>query len=294
MMTFNKLALATAVAALSTTSFAALQQVDDSQLGAVTGQEGITVSISPDANGMKIKQVFIHDNDGVGSGNHGVTTSSAGAIVIGDGTNDGVTIKGGKIELAIDADGNAAKPVLNVNAKLNASSTGYTEISLGQVSVGQSGTAPDLTSTTATIRRGATNNAKILNGLDVKLGTTSMNIQLGNQPQGALVVMNSTMTGGLKLDNLELVDADGGTTTPAAEGVVKVDSLKVTDANNANMSMNGNINIDSVNGLEVTMTNNLDLYVKGVHLGTATAPSIGDIEVNGLNMGTSTISIKGH
>ena len=39
---------------------------------------------------------------------------------------------------------------------------------------------------------------------------------------------------------------------------------------------------------------NISAYIGGVHLGSAAAKSIGDIEIKGLNMGGSIISITGH
>ncbi len=41
-------------------------------------------------------------------------------------------------------------------------------------------------------------------------------------------------------------------------------------------------------------TQGMNVYAQGVHLGAAGNASIGDLEIQGLNVGTSTITISGH
>ncbi|RIX23164.1 protein FilA, partial [Acinetobacter baumannii] len=41
-------------------------------------------------------------------------------------------------------------------------------------------------------------------------------------------------------------------------------------------------------------THGMNVYAQGVHLGAAGNASIGDLEIQGLNVGTSTITISGH
>ena len=62
MKLLNKLALATAVAALSTASFAMEAMTDDS-MAATTGQDGINLQINTSA-AVTADSVLIHDNDG--------------------------------------------------------------------------------------------------------------------------------------------------------------------------------------------------------------------------------------
>ena len=74
-MTFKKLALAAAVAALPATGFS-MEAMEDSALSGVTGQDGISISLASDVTaGLKV-----HDKDGF-TGN-GVATADSGALVI--------------------------------------------------------------------------------------------------------------------------------------------------------------------------------------------------------------------
>ncbi|MFY6218516.1 protein FilA, partial [Acinetobacter baumannii] len=41
-------------------------------------------------------------------------------------------------------------------------------------------------------------------------------------------------------------------------------------------------------------TQGMNVYAQGVHLGAAGNASIGDLEIQGLNVGKSTITISGH
>ncbi len=38
----------------------------------------------------------------------------------------------------------------------------------------------------------------------------------------------------------------------------------------------------------------MNVYAQGIRLGSNTAASIGDVEIQGINVGTSTITISGH
>lgn len=320
MMTFNKLALATAVAALSTTSFAALQQVDDSQLGAVTGQDGITITISPSDSGIKIDQLFVHDNDGLldsdASFTYGTdtvdlngsaqTAGNAGALMIGDAdtATKGLVIRGGDIAVKVDTDGGNGKPF--VNASVNMS--GKTNIDLEGIWVVQSNGDGTGTYKGNSIRGAATGSKteKILGGLGVELTNASMNVQLGSQPQGAMVLMNAKLTGGLNLTNLEIVDSNGynnASATPAVTGTqggLLVSSIVLTDKGGADMTLMNKVDIDANKGIVLTMdspTNGYYAYMKdvGISDGNGTMKNtIGDVEIMGLSMGSSTISINGH
>lgn len=291
MKLFTKLALVSAIAVSG--SAMAMESMDDSALSSTTGQEGITVKISA-PSGIKIESLYLHDNDGLATGTPSVA-GVAGAIAIGKlatgNTNqqaNGITITQTSTDplltLDIDADGGTGTtgstgPVLNVAAKV-----GATKIEIGEISVVKSNAA-----SATTLRRGGTNKAVILDGLTLDMGSLTANIQLGNTPQGAMIKLNSTITGGLNISNLSLKDngVNGG-------GSIVLDSIKVADANSANMTVNADVSVKT-GGLVITDNGgSRDLMVKGIHLGSATAKSIGDLEINGLNMGTSTITITGH
>lgn len=296
MKLFTKLALVSAVAISGQAM--AMESLDDAALSSATGQEGITVQIStPDA--IKINSLYLHDKDGyVDATKPGANT--AGAIAVGTlaaGVNgatanqqaNGITITqvdAAKplLTLDIDADGGTSTsatgttnaPFLNIGAAV-----GATKIEVGEISVVKS-------NTTATgLRRGGSDKATIIEGLTIDMGDLTANIQLGNTPQGAMIKLNSVINNGLSISNLSLKDNGGG-------GNLVLDSIKVADAKGTNLTVNSDISVKT-NGLVVTDNGGpRDVLISGIHLGSAANASIGDLEINGLDMGKSTITVTGH
>ena len=331
MKTFTKLALVSSMA-ISANAMA-MQSMDDAALSAATGQDGINIGIG--ISKIEIEKVLIHDNDGlVGA------AANAGAIVIkGNGQGTAATnpnfANGIVITAPMDATGTAVdntralashnladltidtdKGTGTNGAFLNvAAAVSGLDIYIGEIGVSGSNAA------STTVRRGndTTNYNAILSGLTIKTGLTSANIQLGAAPQGAMIVLNTTMQGGLEIKNLGIVDSStktgtaNGTTGNRAAGQIFLDSIKVADANAANLTVNAAVSVvgkeDTNNGYLRIITGSgattpkTDMYIKGVHLGSQTAASIGDVEVQGLqtyyNNGTanvqgSMITISGH
>ncbi len=267
-------------------------------------------------------------------GTTGATAARAGAIVIkGNGTGltatNGVVITAPMLnattvdnsralashnlaDLTIDTDAGTGTngAFLNVAAAVSG-----LDIYIGEIGVSASNAAG------STVRRGndATNYNKILSGLTIKTGVMNANIQLGAAPQGAMIVLNTTMQGGLEIKDLGIVDSStktgtaDGTAGNRAAGQIYLDSIRVSDANANNLTVNAAV---SVVGKEATnngylrivtgsgaTTPKTDMYIKGVHLGSQTAGSIGDVEVQGMqtyyfngtsNVPGSVITISGH
>lgn len=159
------------------------------------------------------------------------------------------------------------------------------------------------------------------------------NIQLGAAPQGAMVKLNTKMIGGLEIKNLGILDNStkgkavgtaniGGTPTAVTTkeaGEIYIESIKIADANKKDLTLNQDIQVfnDGYVGGGTTLgkaahirivSNDTgsakDQYIKGIHLGSRTAASIGDMEVQGLQTYYSTsqgrytkgaiITISGH
>lgn len=288
MKTFTKLALATAVAAAASSSFA-LQSMTDADMGATTGKDGISISITPGNGGITIEKVLVHDNDGFGGSN------DAGAIVLGDATTNGLTITGGNISLDIDADGNAGSPYLNVAATI-----GGGTITVGDVYVADSNVVAG--PYTGANQRGATADTKILNGFNFTSGDITANIQLGNQPQGAMALISSTVTDGITISGLGITDNNGGTSTN--QGTLQLGSLTVTDAAGPNLTIDASLNIDggTAGGTDAAIqivdnSGSKYMYITDLQLldqNYAVSNTIGDIEIVGLNTGGATISVSGH
>ena len=215
-------------------------------------------------------------------------------------------------DLTIDTDkGTGANGAfLNVAAAVSG-----LDIYIGEIGVSGSNAA------STTVRRGndTTNYNAILSGLTIKTGLTNANIQLGAAPQGAMIVLNTTMQGGLEIKNLGIVDSStktgtaDGTTGNRAAGQIFLESIKVSDANAANLTVKAAVSVvgkeDTNNGYLRIITGSgattpkTDMYIKGVHLGSQAAASIGDVEVQGLqtyyfngtaNVQGSVITISGH
>ncbi len=330
MKMFTKLALVSSMA-ISANAMA-MQSMDDAALSAATGQDGINIGIG--ISKIEIEKVLIHDNDGLAG-----APANAGAIVIqGNGlaasatnlnSTNGIVITAPMLN-ATTVDNSRALASHNLadvtsdtdkgtganGAFLNvAAAVSGLDIYIGEIGVSGSNAA------STTVRRGndTTNYNAILSGLTIKTGLTNANIQLGAAPQGAMIVLNTTMQGGLEIKNLGIVDSStktgtaDGTTGNRAAGQIFLESIKVSDANAANLTVNAAV---SVVGKEETKNDYLriitgsgattpktDMYIKGVHLGSQAAASIGDVEVQGLqtyyfngtaNVQGSMITISGH
>ena len=310
MKILSKLALVSALAVSANAM--AMEALEDDKLSSTTGQEGITLKIySP---GITIGKLFLHDNDGLDSGasinNAGQSislggTEQSGAIIVSD-----VKLQkaGGPLDQAlatirIDADGgnatDSSEATLNIGVDLSALT-----VSVGSIGIGKSGTSPDLAAT-GSVRRGALGSEhEILSNIKLSVGATKMNVQLGNQPQGALILADGQVSGGVRISGLTLTDNDGipnpavvyyGGAAPGTPGQLVVDDIKITSAGQDYLNAQAKINIDQNLGLAVTLSDSkTDVYAKGIHLGNALSPSIGDVELQGLDLGGTTLFVHGH
>ena len=213
-------------------------------------------------------------------------------------------------DLTIDTDGSADGAFLNVAAQVSG-----LEIHLGEIGVTASNDKPDASATS--IRRGGklegatANYNAILSGLSILTGKMDANIQLGAAPQGAMIKLETVMIGGLEIKNLGILDNStkgkavgsvnvGGNPVAVATreaGEIFIDSIKITDANSKDLKINQDIQVfnnayvgstDTVGkAAHIRIVSNdtgsaKDQYIAGIHLGSRTANSIGDMEVQGL------------
>lgn len=313
MKKFTKLALVSSIA--FSANAMAMQAMDDAALSSTTGQDGLSIGLG--ISKVTVDKLFVHDNDGLSNTALG-GTSTAGAIVI-QGTTDAAKAKeitltdGSKIssadfgvfvganykdggayllnthnlaDLVIDTDaGTAAKGGAFINVAAQVSGL---EIHIGEIGVTASGTQGTATSA---IRRGgdSSNYNAILSGLGIKTGIMSANVQLGAAPQGAMIKLNSVMQGGLEITDLGILDSSTKGVTGVA-GEILIDSIKVANTDSKDLDLKSAISVygasaNTGNGFLRIVNDDakgIDTYVKGVHLGSAAAASIGDIEVQGL------------
>lgn len=299
-MSFKKLALVSAMFAATSGAFA-MEAMDEEALSAATGQDGITVAITLPAAGITMTQI-IHDLDGhVGNAN-------SGAIVIGDPADPTNAVAGGPapmsivntgaITLTIDADGGDATPTAagQTGAYLNigVAISGTTTIHTGDLSVADSGgNIATRGSGFGTVTAAGT--ATILKDMTITLGAVDMNIQLGAEPQGAMIKLNTAITGGLDIANMELSDA-GGTQTG---GSIFIANQHLEDAGaGTGLTVAADVDVTAT-GLRVALATfgsatGVDAQITGVRLGDAAAATLGDIEIMGLNLSGTAITISGH
>lgn len=330
-MSFKKLALVSAMFAATSGAFA-MEAMDEEALAAATGQDGITVAITVPASGITMSQI-IHDTDGWDPQNSVAQVNTvgapysarAGAIVIGNAVAGGTKtpmkivrdtnlvtagVQAGplNVTLDIDADGGtgvAAAPYnggafLNIKVGLQAGMT----IDTGDISVAKSTGLGTVTN--------AAQSATIMKNSQIVLGATDVNIQLGNESQTyvwdmnndgdtldvgdintAMIKLNTTMTGGLTINNFALSDISTG------GGDIAVGRLSLRDAGGTDLTV-GSVAVNVVAaGLKIDIASigsatGLYLSMERVQLGASTNAALGDIEVIGLNLNGTSITLTGH
>lgn len=294
MKMFTKLALVSSMA-ISANAMA-MQAMDDAALSSATGQDGISINISTTA-GISVDNLYIHDNGGLtysgtaptaGQAGFGGTGASGAIVIAGNGVvgddneTAGVVISDVNLDLVIDTDAGGGDAFLNV-----AATVGAMDISIGSIGVAGSGTLNTDLGTRGTT--GTTN--EILTGLKLSLGEITANVQLGATPQGAMIKLDSELTGGLTISDLGIKDGGAG-------GEIYLDNIYVRGTGGTaagNLVVKTDIGV-TANGLKITSTdtNPINVYIEGVHLGDRANASIGDVEINGLRTGGSVITIAGH
>lgn len=315
MKKFTKLALVSSIAL--TTNAMAMQAMDDTALSATTGQDGLSIGIG--ISKIEIEKLFIHDNDGLaakgvagdlGFGGDG----AAGAIVIkangkGKTATNGVVIEANMSDLSdptkyLLATHNLADLVIDTDAGVGGSNSAFInvaaqvsglEINIGEIGVTASG-KQGVDNNAGSIRRGGvdTNYNAILSGLTLRTGKMDANIQLGAAPQGAMIKLDTTMVGGLEIANLGILDnstkagTGDGTVGNRAAGEIFIESIKFADANSTDLTLKQDISVIGKEGANngyiqiISHGGAKDNYVQGIRLGSKTAASIGDMEVQGL------------
>ncbi len=273
MKLFTKLALVSAVAVSSNAM--AMQAMDDAALSATTGQDGISLGIG--ISKVDIAKVHVFDGDGLKGGYDIVAadgTKTAGTAAVGaitlnnvvlsaphkdDGTGKQVLdtarmlATGNLADLTIDTDGGAGKPFLNVAAAVSG-----LDIDLGKIEVNDAaGTAGAYTV--------GTNSAEILSGLSLKTGKMTANIQLGNTPQGAMIKLAGSMTGGLEIKDLAIKDASIG-----GGGYIVLGGIKIKDTVGNDLALDADVAVTK-QGIAITaMKGSTDIYITKVVLGGGT------------------------
>lgn len=251
------------------------------------------------------------------------------AIFVGANYNSLLT-SGNLADLQIDSDaglGGGNTAFLNIAAEVSG-----LEIHIGEIGVTASNDVPATGATS--IRRGGDddNYNAILSGLSLVTGKMDANIQVGAAPQGAMILLETTMDGGLEIKNLGILDnstkdktvalnpANGNPITTSKAGEIYLESIKVANANSTDLVISSEVSVygasaANANGfIKITNkdTGGIDTYIKGIHLGSykrdnelasgeLRKTSIGDVELQGVKTfygadykAGSVLTISGH
>ncbi len=282
--------LATVLTLATISSAQALESMADEALSGATGQDGITIGITPPA--LMQFSVVIHDTDGF------TGSTDSGAFIFGDPYNPALgrtkssLAFAGEVVMLIDAtgDGNGAvagtPPILRTNVSI----PGVT-IHTGDIYVADS----DATGTLAGMQAlSATASTPILNDMTITLGATTLNFELGNEVQGSMLRINTSMTGGLNVTGFALNDAGGAQTG----GAIRTD-LNIRDNGGANLTLVAAVDFLPA-GMRVDMTqfgdavNGADVRLSGLKFGNASANPIGNVDIIGLKTNSQRVTIAGH
>lgn len=322
----NKLILASAIAAVSASSFA-MEALDEDTMSNTTGQDGLTISLGTD---ITIGAVRIHDKDGLngiaGLPNvYGATNAftdyfapalggtSTAASVATPAESATIKITGGAAgQNGVNADQGiairnigGAQTVLTIDA---GAKTGGTEpvlhigVTAAAQEIGLGGTVISVQSGDGSAAATATNSANILSfdaGTRLTTGGATLNIDLGNQPNGALVwgqcTLNEDAAGNLiTLSSLNVLQGNNG---------IGLSNIAVQAAGPATF-VTTDLRVSVVaGGLEITTATvggtGMDISIGDIRLGAnytvaSGGASIGSVYIDNLRQGANTITIAGH
>lgn len=285
MMSFKKALLASAIAAVSASAFA-MEAMDDSSLSDASGQAGLTITLNTKLN---ISNLYLHDTDGfTGQTDSGALVISGIAVDNGAGGNAGISI-------AVDAgaaNATSTSPILQVAV----STTTTTKFVLGTLAVANSNRTT--TGGSWGVVAGSTTGT-LMNLGSVTIGATAnlLNIQMGNESQGAWMKANAVLTGGLAISGFSLSDLGGA----VSGGGIGFDLTATDTAGGANLTTGVSIDANT-SGLQITVNQlgtaagGMDVRMANLRLGNlnTSAPVVGDVEIVGLNLAGSTIQVTGH
>lgn len=303
-MKFNKLALAAAIATAPAAGLAMEPMTDDAMSG-VTGQDGISIDMKTSLT----TDMYIHDKDGLGTtaktaqDGSTYTYSDSGAIVIDNfglsGDQNGTAVDA-VVGIDIDAGTNTgSSATLNIDVTLGDTSTATdidTVIDMGTLKVADSNRT---SGSSAGENWGVTGTATtIMNLGSLTLGAgTNIGIQLGSEPQGHMIWVDTQIADGLSLSSFSINDANSG-------GAIGSSQLIVLDNGSDGTSdvLTLDVGIDALSGtttgLQVSLnqvgsaTGGADIRIVDQYLG-ASGSVIGDVEIVGLNLNGTTLTISG-
>jgi hypothetical protein len=118
---------------------------------------------------------------------------------------------------------------------------------------------------------------------------TSLNIQLGNEAQGDMIAIDTTISNGISINGFAINDADSG------GGITQDVSIVDNGGTDLTVSTGINVDTDSLNiGLSgIGNAGGMDVRLANLNIGNGTGGNVGDIELVGLQLSGS-LEISGH
>lgn len=223
MLNIKKIALIVTLSAFSCSGWA-LEALDDANLAQAVGQSGVTVELGTVANAGVIgfDRVSLQDGNGfvgnTGPASIGYFTATTGTGIGFYSGATGTTAIAKPIKIVLDADGNGTGNAL-FNANIGFAS-GLTRINLSPFTIRL--TADTANHATNPNDHGIVSQRDILkvggSGIDVLLNAGSdlgVNLQLGSQPQGRMMVFSGGQIKQIKNVGapVELVSSNGAATS---------------------------------------------------------------------------------
>lgn len=252
---FNKLVLATAIIAASSTSFA-MQSMDDESLSATTGQDGLTITLDTAVSNIDL---FWKDVGGF-TGNTG-----DGSVLV-----SGLGVTGAGTVITIDAGSSAPGiAVLNVNVNIPTLDLDIGSIYVGDGTLYDNGVVP-AAGAVLTI-----NNTLNITNLDVTA-------QLGNGATN-LLALNGTL-GTVTLGGLTITDQSAGGGGSIVLGTTTIDGVTLTGT-----TVNA-----TAGGLVINTGAQANVNVEMASVALGTAQSIGMVKLANISTGANTMTVTGH
>jgi len=275
--------------------------------------------------GISLRQALTHDNDGM------IGSRNSGSIVIGNGSAEDATVvytdDNKPISITVNTSNILSGVVINQQPSLVLKvDTPKLVIKTGDIYVSNSNSAAagitkdgalnyGSNTVLGTNQDGATG-VKIMENAEIILGEAKINAEIKlnrNQIINYLTedgyAYNSSMSinvdaeikDGLTINGLDLIDAG----SEIRNGHLKIDSIRIADSGSTNLTANLSINVEnfsrsSLDGLGLMINRigdldrGLDMTLDGVRLGHPEAPKIGDVELVGIKLNGTTLSVRGH
>ena len=245
----------------------ALQQLDETALASQTGQDGISVKVASTIGQINFNSLSLIDKDGFAGRSAGALTYAPNSVDSGvsfyQGGSGSYTLFNGASPLFVlntDADaGNSNQAFLNLNVAFNSQ---LSRINLSPFAIGLTTVAADGSSLQSTrkdlIRTGG-------NGIDILFNTANplgLNIQLGNQPQGAMALFKGSLQG-IQASGLQIMSYTAGTTDSSR--TIRFDAnIKPNAASTNGIRLDGTYASVKANGLEVGNAGTVDKFDVGL------------------------------